>query len=215
MQFTSNSNSCTEWDFEITHDSITSRSNLHHGTTFYGVVGNFEQLVSHSPLEIDSPVNFNRQVIFNGNSDFVGDSCCYGEIYDSSGTTVITLTSQNIWYQVNVMTSTGVLRDVTAPGNELKISTSGVYDTYFGSEFTCSAKEKTIEIGIFRNDQAGEFEALRRIIYTNGVDTENLVEMKRKVNLTANDTIEVWVRCTCSAGNTITFINPVLGVEKK
>jgi len=202
-------------------------SDLWATATVYCEVLNAHEVVSHSSGVFNSPWSFNRPIDFNDNVNFNGDdnsfcdlSACgvvtfstmnviaehheFAEINTTSGTTAITLTTQNQWYQVKVLTSTGSIRGLTTSGNKIIVSTSGIYLIIIGGEWSCSAKDKTIEYGLFANNMVKEFGNVRFKDYTNGANTPNVGGKSGLADLAVGDTIEIWVRCTCSGGNTIT-----------
>jgi len=54
---------------------------------------------------------------------------------------------------------------------------------------------------------ANEFGNVRFKDYTNGANTPNIGGKSGLVDLTVGDSLEIWVRCTCSGGNTVTPYN--------
>jgi len=197
--------------FSITGSGI--QATMHYDSTQHGVV------ISSKTI-IDGPLVVNGD--FDGNGNCIEDVCSltvssessfgkehhdFAEVNTTSGTTAITLTTQNVWYQIKVLVSTGEVNGMTTGANEIIVSTAGIYLIYMGGDWQCSAKDKTIQFGLFANNGAKEFGNVRFRQYTNGANTPQTTGKVGFVDLAVGDSLEVWARCTCSGGNTVTPID--------
>ena len=206
--------------FSLTGSGV--KATISYDPTQYGIAFDTRTIINGSLIvngDFDANGNCIKDVCtltVSSGSNFVGEHHDYAEIYIATGTEVTSVTTQNQWVQVKTLHSTGAVRGLTISDHEIVISTAGTYFVYANFSFTCSAKDKTVEFGIFKNNMSIEFPNLRRCQLTNGVDTCNTMSVIGIVeDLEVDDTLEIWARCTCSADNSIVVKYATFGADKR
>lgn len=124
-------------------------------------------------------------------------SMVYAELSSLSNTTATTLTTQNTWYQFTEFTTEGLTSGVTASitSSDITIPNTGTYRAHFGASFSGTANA-VIEMELQKNNGATALENVhveRKLGAGGDIGT---VAQTGLISLTAEDTLELWVRCT-------------------
>ena len=137
----------------------------------------------------------------------------YGDLYAKANTNTTTLTTQNTWYQFTHFATVGVNSGVTPSiaTDDITLPTAGVYAVAFTCSFSGSASE-TYEISVFKNNGVTEISNIRieRVIGVGG--DLGASAASGFIDAAANDTIELWVRCTSGSSKTVTLRDVNLSV---
>jgi hypothetical protein len=145
-------------------------------------------------------------------SDVVGT---YGEVYVNGNATGTSIPSQNSWVQFTNFNTNGISRGATPDhtNDHITISETGVYKVEVSASFSGSSSQ-TYEIQAFKNNGTTGFTNihLERKIGTGG--DIGAAQCGGLVDLTATDTVEVWVQCTSTTGTTLTLRDANLNVTR-
>lgn len=125
-----------------------------------------------------------------------GGGLTYGEIYEIDNTTATTISTQNTWYQITIFGNNGVSNNTTPDhtNDHITVGTTGVYRVDYSASFSGTGG-KTYELEVKKNNGATSFTNTRvqRKLGTTG-DVGN-AGGTGLLSLTANDTVELWIRC--------------------
>ncbi|MFC1768114.1 hypothetical protein ACFLZ2_06215, partial [Candidatus Margulisiibacteriota bacterium] len=135
-----------------------------------------------------------------------GDTHTYGEIYVSNNSGAQGLATQNMWYQVTSFESTGQSNNTTpsAANDDITVSQSGIYMINASIAFSGTPIQE-IEFEIQKNNGATPLANLytSRKLGANG--DVGAVSISGLANLSATDTVELWIRNVTAGGNSITI----------
>jgi len=141
-----------------------------------------------------------------------------GGISCSTNTTAITLTTQNKFYQITVFKDTSPFYGVTPSVVEdhIEIITGGDYFVVCTLSMCATAKTQNYQMAIFKNN-AQPLDGNLGIFLSqeiNDIGTYHSVSMSGLVTFSAGDTVEVWIRNTDAAGQSVTPRNGHLNIIK-
>lgn len=126
-----------------------------------------------------------------------GTGLPFGEIYVNGNTTATTISTQNTWYQFTGFDTNGQ-SNLTTPdhtNDHITITKAGVYKIDFNVSFS-GGGGKTYEVAVFKNNGATN---LTNIHIERKLGTAGDIGAAAASGLcscSANDTIELWIRCT-------------------
>jgi len=139
----------------------------------------------------------------------------YGELFAIANGTANALTTQNTWYKYVSWTNVGATAGTTISldTDDIICPTAGVYRISFNASFNGSLSE-TFELAVFKNEGATELTNIHieRALGTGG--DIGAVAASGIVTLTANDKIELWVRCLSGASKSITIKDANMNLVK-
>lgn len=167
-----------------------------------------KDLAIEGELEVNGVTFLDDDLFFTG----AGSGLPYGEMYYHGAGQSITCTTQNVWYQVPFATA-GIsnLTTISTANDDITIAKTGAYQTRFHTNVR-SATASDFEISLWKNNGATE-------LVPCGVHLTTIAGAKVVAQsagalsaLTANDTVEMWVRCTSGAGKVLTFEHNSLNV---
>jgi len=139
----------------------------------------------------------------------------YASIYETGGSTALTCTVQNTWYQVVSFSTNGLSSGVTPDhtNDHITIDATGNYRVEITVSFGGSGSS-TFEVSAWKNNGATQLFpcVLERKLGTGG--DVGAAPAMGDITLTATDTVEMWVRCTDGASKNFTPSNYVLTVTR-
>jgi len=189
-------------------DTLNVGSFLTCETTVYANTGNFAELISHSPtLEINTEVNFNQNVDFNGNQVegvVLISSGTLAEAYISTNTNVTQIASQNVYYIVDgtLTVNTGCISWFSAANGVLTYNYTA--EKRFFVNINISATDdgstETFMFALFKNGAVIP-EGRTRSKVTVTKDTVVTFPLSGCVSLVQGDTLSVYVKDLTGTGN--------------
>jgi len=148
-----------------------------------------------------------------------GAGLLYGclNFHTAGAGTPTTCTTINVWYQItafniNAQSNGGVVPDHT--NDHITIGKAGDYQTFMGVSGGSTTANNDFEIAVFKNNGATQVSAITVHVT---VPTANKVQtgsMMCFANLSAADTLEVWVRCVSGSGKIWTTDHVVLNAKQ-
>ena len=133
-----------------------------------------------------------------------GDKPKWGEIYCQGNVTGLGCATQNSWYQFTHFDTVGQSSGTSPSATEdhISITDAGTYlITVSGSAAGSTGED--FELMVKKNNGASDLANLAATIET--IDTTSSIgfSMSGLASLSVSDTVELWVRCTSGASNTI------------
>lgn len=173
--------------------------------------------VANTDLKIGGPAGSNyAKFSADGDLDFAGGSgLTFGDIYGSGVASSITSSAVNDYDQLLGFASNGVSNGDATPdhtNDHITVTTSGVHLLLWQwSGYSTTAAEHTWGMYLRLNNGGTDLVPLTRF-RTAGSSAYDVVSGYKLASLTANDTVELWVR-RFSAGTDINFTSNYLSLS--
>jgi hypothetical protein len=162
-----------------------------------------------------APTNY-VEIESDGDINFVaGAGLQHGCVnYHGAGVNT-TCTVQNTWYQITAFDNNSESNGSVTPdhtNDHITVGKAGAYQIFLGMGGASTTANNTFEVSVFINNGATQITPIT-IHETFGVANQTRTgSMLCQAELSANDTVEAWVRCTSGAGKVYTTDHAVLNV---
>lgn len=126
-----------------------------------------------------------------------GSGLPFGEIYAAANTTASTISTQNVWYQFTGFNTNGQ-SNLTTPdhtNDHITITKAGIYKIDFNVSFS-GGGGKTYEVAVYKNNGATELTNIHIERKLGTAGDIGSAAASGFCSCSANDTIELWIRCT-------------------
>ena len=166
-------------------------------------------------VEVGTPGGTAVKVTSGGDVSFegAGSGLQYGSIFGVDQSTTFTCTVQNTWYQLTMFDTNGPSNGCTSDhtNDHITISEAGDYKVGMACSFSGS-NSATFELQVFKNNGATACPCLiiRRKLGAAG--DVGCVAVNSIATFAANDTIELWARCTDGASKDIVPVHTSLNL---
>lgn len=154
----------------------------------YASIGTYNTLtLTGAPTEVIGDFYFKNS----------GSGLPFGEIYVNGNTTATTISVQNTWYQFTGFNTNGQ-SNLTTPdhtNDHITITKAGIYKIDFNVSFS-GGGGKTYEVSVYKNNGATACPNIHIERKLGAAGDIGAAAASGFVSCSANDTIELWIRCT-------------------
>jgi hypothetical protein len=163
-------------------------------------------------LTLDGDLTVYHDALIYGDTEMKGTTYWtdgglpFGDMNASNNATATTISVVDTWYQITVFDDDVAENDtdVDHTNDHIVINKTGSYYVSFTADCHGGTVNNSYEVAIYKNNGATLLTGLQTHIFFDFATSEPQISLQGIANLTAGDTVEVWVKNTTGA-NDVTF----------